>query len=354
MKKIMIMAGGTGGHVFPALAVADVLKQRGVNVFWMGTARGIEARLVPEAGYPLTTISVQGLRGNGILGWLTAPFKLVKAVYEAVTVMRVLQPELVLGLGGFASGPGGVAAWLLRKPVVIHEQNAIPGLTNKLLARLARRVLQGFPDSFSDAEWVGNPVRESIAQLVEPKERIAKHDVIRILVLGGSLGAKALNTVVPKALSLLTEDMPLDIKHQCGEKHLEDCQQNYQSTGLKAELMPFIDDMAAAYGWADLIICRAGALTLAEVSAAGVATVLVPYPYAVDDHQTHNAGSLVKAGAAKLIQESDLSEQVLASEIQRIASDKNQLITMAEAARRHAKPEAANTIADICMAVTDG
>lgn len=207
---------------------------------------------------------------------------------------------------------------------------------------------------FSDAEWVGNPVRESIAQLVEPKERIAKHDVIRILVLGGSLGAKALNTVVPKALSLLTEDMPLDIKHQCGEKHLEDCQQNYQSTGLKAELMPFIDDMAAAYGWADLIICRAGALTLAEVSAAGVATVLVPYPYAVDDHQTHNAGSLVKAGAAKLIQESDLSEQVLASEIQRIASDKNQLITMAEAARRQAKPEAANTIADICMAVTDG
>ena len=354
MTKIMIMAGGTGGHVFPALAVADVLKQRGVNVFWMGTAHGIEARLVPEAGYPLTTISVQGLRGNGILGWLIAPFKLVKAVYEAFTVMRVLQPELVLGLGGFASGPGGVAAWLLRKPIVIHEQNAIPGLTNKLLARLARRVLQGFPDSFSDAEWVGNPVRESIAQLVEPKERIAKHDVIRILVLGGSLGAKALNTVVPKALSLLAEDMSLDIKHQCGEKHLEDCQQNYQSADVKAELMPFIEDMAAAYEWADLIICRAGALTLAEVSAAGVATILVPYPYAVDDHQTHNAAALVKAGAAILIQESELSEQVLASEIQRIASHKNELITMAEAARSQAKPEAANTIADICMAVTDG
>jgi len=354
MTKIMIMAGGTGGHVFPALAVADVLKQRGVNVFWMGTAHGIEARLVPEAGYPLTTISVQGLRGNGILGWLTAPFKLVKAVYEAFTVMRVLQPELVLGLGGFASGPGGVAAWLLRKPIVIHEQNAIPGLTNKLLARLARRVLQGFPDSFSDAEWVGNPVRESIAQLVEPKERIAKHDVIRILVLGGSLGAKALNTVVPKALSLLAEDMSLDIKHQCGEKHLEDCQQNYQSADVEADLVPFIENMAAAYEWADLIICRAGALTLAEVSAAGVATILVPYPYAVDDHQTHNAAALVKAGAAILIQESELSEQVLASEIQRIASHKNELITMAEAARSQAKPEAANTIADICMAVTDG
>lgn len=354
MKKIMIMAGGTGGHVFPALAVADVLKQRGVSVYWMGTARGIEARLVPEAGYPLTTISVQGLRGNGALGWLTAPFKLVKAVYEAIRVMRVLQPELVLGLGGFASGPGGVAAWLLRKPVVIHEQNAIPGLTNKLLARLAKRVLQGFPDSFSDAEWVGNPVRDSIAKLPEPAQRLTDHEGIRVLVLGGSLGAKALNTVVPKALSLLANELQFEVKHQCGEKHLEDCQKNYQSAGVKAELVSFIDDMATAYGWADLIICRAGALTLAEVAAAGVATILIPYPYAVDDHQTHNAAALVKTGAAKLIQENELSEQRLASEIQQITGDKNQLVTMAEAARQHAKPEAASTIADICMAVTHG
>ena len=216
MTNIMIMAGGTGGHVFPALAVAEVLKQRGANVEWMGTAKGIEARLVPEAGYPLNFISVQGLRGNGLIGWLMAPFKLIKAVSEAMVALKRHQADMVLGLGGFASGPGGVAAWLLRKPVIIHEQNAVPGLTNKLLAKLAKHVLQGFPNSFAQADWVGNPVRESIAALPEPTEK-ANTQQINLLVLGGSLGAKALNTHLPQALKIWSTEQSITVKHQCGQ-----------------------------------------------------------------------------------------------------------------------------------------
>lgn len=352
MKRIMIMAGGTGGHVFPALAVADVLKQQGVSVFWMGTARGIEARLVPEAGYPLTTISVQGLRGNGLLGWLLAPFKLLKAVYEAIRVLRVIRPELVLGLGGFASGPGGVAAWLLRMPVVIHEQNAVPGLTNKLLSRLAKRVLEGFPSSFANAQWVGNPVRKSIAMMSEPT--LTDRESLHVLVIGGSLGAKALNTIVPKALAAVDESLQLEVKHQCGEKHLAVCQQNYNQAGVEAEVVSFIDDMAEVYQWADLIICRAGALTIAEVAAAGVASILVPYPYAVDDHQTHNASTLVTSGSALLIKEAELSVELLTEKITMLLKDKKRLYAMAVSARQHAKPEAAETIAEICMAVSHG
>lgn len=351
MTNIMIMAGGTGGHVFPALAVADVLKQRGVNVAWIGTAKGIEARLVPEAGYPLNLISVQGLRGNGMLGWLTAPFKLTKAVIEAMRALKNHQADIVLGLGGFASGPGGVAAWLLRKPVVIHEQNAIPGLTNKLLAKLAKRVLQGFPNSFAQAEWVGNPVRASIAALAKPSEK-ANKDQTNLLVLGGSLGAKSLNTILPQALRIISQQHEFVVKHQCGQKHYQDCQKQYQQANIEAEISPFIADMAAAYDWADIVVCRAGALTIAELSAAGVASVLVPYPYAVDDHQTYNATALINVGAAVLMSEKVFTAKALADQLMRLIDDPMTLFNMAKAAKTQAKPAAAETIADICMAVS--
>jgi len=354
--RILIMAGGTGGHVFPALAVADELRSRECDVFWMGTKKGIEAKLVPTAGYPISYISVQGLRGNGLLGWLVAPFKVIKAVLEAVSAIKQIKPDVVLGLGGFASGPGGVAARLLAKPLVIHEQNAIPGLTNRLLSVIAQRVLQGFPNSFvasRKAEWVGNPVRATIETLAEPENRLAERTgPVRVLVLGGSLGAKSLNTVLPEAFSLIKTE--LEIKHQCGVRHLEDCQQNYASSDVTAEVTAFIDDMAAAYAWADLVICRAGALTIAEVSAAGVASLLVPYPYAVDDHQTHNAAALVKAGAARLMQESALTVTSLVSEINELVSKRNTLLEMAKSARSQANTGTAQQVANICLEVTHG
>jgi len=333
------------------------LKQRGIDVTWMGTARGIESRLVPEAGYTLNLISVQGLRGNGLVGWLTAPFKLIKSVVEAMRALKEHQVDLVLGLGGFASGPGGVAAWLLRKPVVIHEQNAIPGLTNKLLARIADKVLQGFPNSFkasTHAEWVGNPVRASIEALSAPALKSGESKCINLLVLGGSLGAKALNQTLPEAIALIGEGRHLQVRHQCGVKNLEDCQAHYQRTQVEAEVTAFIDDMAEAYAWADIVVCRAGALTIAEISAAGIGAILVPYPYAVDDHQTKNASALVNVGAAVLIDESILTSQRLADEIMACTLNNDRLFQMAKAARSQAKPEAANTIADICMAVKYG
>jgi len=354
--RILIMAGGTGGHVFPALAVADELRSCGHDVFWMGTEKGIEAKLVPTAGYPITYISVQGLRGNGLLGWLLAPFKLVKAVSEAISAIKQIKPNVVLGLGGFASGPGGVAAKMMAKPLVIHEQNAIPGLTNSLLSMVAQRVLQGFPNSFSEsrqAEWVGNPVRASIETLTEPQSRMnGRKGPVQVLVLGGSLGAKSLNTILPKAFALVNAEIV--IKHQCGVRHLEDCQKAYFKSEISVEVTPFIDDMAEAYAWADLVICRAGALTIAEVSAAGVASLLVPYPYAVDDHQTHNAAELVNVAAAKLMQESDITVESLATEINILVSDRNVLLEMANRALGQAKTETAQQIANICLEVAHG
>ncbi|OUR64090.1 undecaprenyldiphospho-muramoylpentapeptide beta-N-acetylglucosaminyltransferase [Methylophaga sp. 42_25_T18] len=351
--RVLIMAGGTGGHVFPALAVAEELKNRAVDVFWIGTEKGIESKLVPAAGLPISFINVQGLRGNGLLGWLLAPFKLVKAVIEALSVIRTIKPDVVLGLGGFASGPGGIAAKLAAKPLVIHEQNAIPGLTNKLLSRLAQTVMEGFPHSFPstlNAEWVGNPVRISIEKIVEPQQRYKNRTgPLRLLVLGGSLGARALNTFIPQALALLDETSRPQIKHQCGQRHIDDCQQAYAAVEVNAEITAFIDDMAMSYAWADLVICRAGALTIAELAATGVAALLVPYPYAVDDHQTHNASALVNAGAAKLMQEQTLTAEMLATEIKRLTNDREQLLTMAKAARTQAKLGTAKYISDVCM-----
>jgi len=357
MTTIMIMAGGTGGHVFPALAVAEILTQRGVTVTWMGTAKGIESRLVPEAGYPLTEISVQGLRGNGAIGWMKAPFKLAKAIIEAIAAIKNTNVDLVLGFGGFASGPGGIAAWLLRKPVVIHEQNAISGLTNKLLGVIATRILQGFPNCFKTsmkAQWVGNPVRSSIAKTAEPIKSAEMPRDIKLLVLGGSLGAKSLNGVLPRSLTLIGSSRSIKVRHQCGEKHLEDCKKNYEEVSVQAEVTAFISDMAEAYSWADLVVCRAGALTIAELSAVGVASILVPYPYAVDDHQTFNASALLDVGAAVIIDESELDEKVLSKKIIELTSSSSNLFNMAIAAKIQAKPEAAVSIADVCMAVCHG
>jgi UDP-N-acetylglucosamine--N-acetylmuramyl-(pentapeptide) pyrophosphoryl-undecaprenol N-acetylglucosamine transferase len=358
MMRVMIMAGGTGGHVFPALAVAEELTQRSVEVSWMGTAKGIEAQLVPQAGYTLSEIKVQGLRGNGAMGWLMAPFRVIKAVWEALQLIRELKPDVVLGLGGFVSGPGGVAAWLLRKPLVIHEQNAIPGLTNRLLSKLARVVLEGFPHSFAEkveAQWVGNPVRKNIEDLPMPHTRFSERDdVMNLLVLGGSLGARSLNNTIPQALALIAEGQRPQVVHQCGSRHLEDCRHNYQQAGVQANITDFIDNMAGAYAWADLVICRAGALTVAELAAAGVGALLVPFPHAVDDHQTHNAALLVEAGAAQLIADHELSASLLADKICCLNADREALLDMANAARKVAKIGTAAEIADKCMELAHG
>ncbi|MCB1845637.1 MAG: undecaprenyldiphospho-muramoylpentapeptide beta-N-acetylglucosaminyltransferase, partial [Halioglobus sp.] len=284
LRPIMVMAGGTGGHVYPALAVANALREQSREVVWLGTRRGIEARLVPAAGIPIEWVTVQGLRGKSRLALLIAPFRLLYALLQSMRIVARHRPAAVLGMGGFVSGPGGLAAWLLRRPLVIHEQNAISGLTNRLLARLARVVLQAFPGSFSasiHARTVGNPVRADIAALPSPAERFRGRGVaLRLLVLGGSQGALALNRLVPEALALLPADKRPLVRHQTGSRGKEVAVSSYRAAGVDAELDEYIDDMAAAYAWADLIVCRAGALTVAEIAAAGLAAIFVPYPAA--------------------------------------------------------------------------
>jgi UDP-N-acetylglucosamine--N-acetylmuramyl-(pentapeptide) pyrophosphoryl-undecaprenol N-acetylglucosamine transferase len=357
-KHILIMAGGTGGHVFPALAVATELTEQGHQVSWMGTESGIESTLVPKAGHPIHYINVKGLRGNGILGWLSAPFKLLKAVYEATQIIKQIKPDAVLGLGGFASGPGGVAAKLLAKPLLIHEQNAIPGMTNQLLAKVANKVMEGFNGSFAtkyNAEWVGNPVRAEIESIVEPKLRFAQRsDELKLLVLGGSLGARALNSVIPEAIAKLPRQSRPVITHQCGKRHLDDCQQAYVDADVDAEVVSFIDDMATVYAEADIVICRSGALTVAELAAAGLGSILVPYPYAVDDHQTKNAQILAVAGAGKVIDEKQLTVARLVDELSTLISKREQLTQMAIAARSQAKLGTAKTISNYCLEYAHG
>jgi UDP-N-acetylglucosamine--N-acetylmuramyl-(pentapeptide) pyrophosphoryl-undecaprenol N-acetylglucosamine transferase len=360
MPRILIMAGGTGGHVFPALAVAQELRRRGAAISWLGTRAGIEAELVPQAGIDIDYISISGLRGRGVLGWLMAPLRIARALWQALVVMRRRQPQVVLGLGGFASGPGGLAAWLTGRPLLIHEQNAVAGLTNRLLSRVAAQVMQAFPAAFAEAPWVstcGNPVRPEIAALAAPAQRYASHQgALRLLVVGGSLGAMAFNETLPRALALLpAEQRPL-VRHQSGRRHLEQVQRCYQDAGVAAELLPFIDDMAAAYDWSDMVLCRAGALTVSELAAAGAAAVLVPYPHAVDDHQTRNAAFLVDAGAALLLPQHDMSAENLAVLLQGFCADpqvgRTALCTMAQAARRLAQPEATASVAEACLAAT--
>jgi UDP-N-acetylglucosamine--N-acetylmuramyl-(pentapeptide) pyrophosphoryl-undecaprenol N-acetylglucosamine transferase len=347
------MAGGTGGHVFPALAVAELLREGGNEVFWMGTRHGLEARLVPEHGFAVEWLSIAGVRRKGMGQLLSAPWKLTTALRQAAAILRRRRPAVVLGMGGFASGPGGLMARVHGIPLIIHEQNSVPGLTNEWLSRVARRVFEAFPGSFPPqrrAEACGNPVRAQIAALAPPEERMAgRVGPVRLLVLGGSLGAKVLNeTVAPAVAALAPVDRP-DIRHQAGEQTLEIARVAYREAGVEADVTPFIRDMAEAYGWADLVVCRAGALTVSELAAAGVGSVLVPYPFAVDDHQTGNARHLSDHGAAELIPQARLSAESLSGLLQRLLGDRARLLAMAEAARRRAVPDAAARIAAACL-----
>jgi UDP-N-acetylglucosamine--N-acetylmuramyl-(pentapeptide) pyrophosphoryl-undecaprenol N-acetylglucosamine transferase len=358
-RPVLIMAGGTGGHVFPALALARLLRASSREVVWLGTRRGLEARVVPEEGFPIEWLSVTGLRGKNVLTLLTAPFRLVRALFQALAIVRRHRPAVVVGLGGFVSGPGGLAAWLCRRPLVIHEQNAIAGLTNRCLAPLAREVLCGFPSAFpatAHARVIGNPVRADIAALPAPQQRLsARQGPLRLLVIGGSLGAARLNTVVPQALALLQGDpanpLHLTVRHQAGPKHLESARFAYRRAGTTGDITAFIDDMAEALGWADLAICRAGALTVAELSAAGLGSILVPYPFAVDDHQTHNAQFLVDAGAARCIPDGLLTSRQLAAQLRELCAKRETLLSMAQAARAVAHPHAAAELLRSCLAV---
>jgi UDP-N-acetylglucosamine--N-acetylmuramyl-(pentapeptide) pyrophosphoryl-undecaprenol N-acetylglucosamine transferase len=352
--RVLVMAGGTGGHVFPALAVAEELKQRGAIVSWMGTERGMESSVVPKAGFEIDWVNIQGLRGNGLLGWLKAPMRLLKAILQARKIMRQRRPDVVLGMGGFVAGPGGVAARICGIPLVIHEQNSIAGLTNRLLAKIAARVLVAFPDVFAamNRDYVGNPLRKAIVDSAEPQERMQQGARrLRLLVVGGSLGAAALNEVLPAALALLEQDERPEVKHQTGKAKFDATQQAYNRVNVDAEVMPFIDDMAAAYQWADLVVCRAGALTVSELAAIGVASILIPYPHAVDDHQTTNGQFLVNAGAAEMIQQSALTADVLAQYLRDYKAKPVTLLNMATQARSLAQPKATEVVADICSEV---
>ncbi|MFZ4789918.1 MAG: undecaprenyldiphospho-muramoylpentapeptide beta-N-acetylglucosaminyltransferase [Candidatus Competibacteraceae bacterium] len=350
---VLIMAGGTGGHVFPALAAAECLRERGIPVTWLGVRTGLEATLVPKAGIPMEWIEVAGLRGTGWRRRGLTLFMLARALWQARAVLRRLQPAVVLGMGGFVSGPGGIMARWLGIPLVVHEQNAIAGLTNRILARWAQRVLEAFPGTFPpqrQAMTVGNPVRRTIADLPPPAERFAgREGRTRLLVLGGSQGALALNQRVPQALALLDAAERPEIWHQAGGRLQDAAQAAYHQAGIAVRLTPFIDNMAEAYGWADVVLCRAGALTIAELAAAGVGAVLVPFPFAVDDHQTANARFLEQGGAALLIQQAELTTERLATLIRELSGARARLLRMAEAARRLAKIDAADQVATICL-----
>jgi len=351
----LVMAGGTGGHVFPALATARVLQRRGYRIVWLGTQRGIEARLIPAEGIPVEWLSVSGLRGKGWSTLLVAPVRLLVALMQALRAVRRHRPSVVLGAGGFASGPGGVAAWLLRRPLVVHEQNAVAGLTNRVLARLADRVLEGFPGSFGRgvrAEHVGNPVRPEIAAISPPERRYAAREGrARLLVFGGSQGAARLNAVVPAAIAELPKMLRPDVLHQTGQRGLEETVAAYRARGIEADVRPFIDDMAGAYGWADLAVCRAGALTVAELAAAGLPAVFVPFPAAVDDHQTRNAEHVVRIGGGVLLPEQELTPVSLAATLRDLLeAGRPRLCGMASAARGMAITDADERLADACVA----
>jgi len=352
VNSVVVMAGGTGGHVFPALAVAHELSARGVRIHWLGTRAGIEADLVPRNGFAITYLDVSGVRGQGIKRLLAAPFKLVRAIIKAALLMREVRADCVIGLGGYVTGPGGVAAKLSGRRLVIHEQNAIAGFTNKMLAKIADKILLAFPNALpasTRVQWVGNPVRADIAALPAPAERFASHTgAIRVLVLGGSQGAVALNELVPEAFSLLPVEQRPEIRHQAGRKHIDKAIAKYAVLGVQADVLPFIDDMKAAYDWADLVVCRSGALTVSEIAAAGVASLLIPFPFAVDDHQTANARFLSDAGAALLFQQSALTPASLVASLADLLQ-RDRLLNMATIARSLAKPESTALVAAECM-----
>jgi UDP-N-acetylglucosamine--N-acetylmuramyl-(pentapeptide) pyrophosphoryl-undecaprenol N-acetylglucosamine transferase len=355
---VLIMAGGTGGHIFPGLAVADELRAQGVPVAWLGAEGGMETRVVPAHDIELHTVKVGGLRGKGLKTRVLAPLMLVRALFDSLALLRTLRPRCVLSMGGYVAGPAGVAARLAGIPLVVHEQNAVAGFTNRKLAGFAKRVLTGFPNVLPGAEWVGNPVRAAIAALPAPAVRFHhRQGAPRLLVLGGSLGARTLNTSVPKALALLAaHDVRPDVVHQTGERGLQEAVDAYTAAGVAANVVPFIEDLAGAYEWTDVVLCRAGALTVAELCAAGLEAVLVPFPHAVDDHQTANARAMVDVGGARIITDASLNDaespRVLAQLLVDLFADREQILSAANASRSLAKPDAASTIARHCMEVS--
>lgn len=353
ISPILIMAGGTGGHVFPGLAVAEVLSARNQSVVWLGTRSGLEAELVPAHGIEMEWITITGVRGRGLGAWLTAPFKITWAIWQAVTVMIRRRPGAVLGLGGFVAGPGGVAAWLTRRPLVIHEQNAVAGTTNRLLARFATRVFEAFADSFPAgvaAEQIGNPVRDSILSKLRSRSEWADSTPRRrrVLILGGSQGALALNQVVPAAIALLPVEKRPEVRHQAG-RGVAAAKHAYEQARVDADCIAFIDDMAEAYAWADFVVARAGALTLSELAAAGLGAILVPYPHATDDHQRKNAGCFVAAGAAVIVPQHELSPERLAAELEPILTSPERLAEMGARSQSLARPDAAVRLANTCL-----
>lgn len=358
MKRMMILAGGTGGHVFPGLAVAHYMREQGVKVEWMGTAAGLEAVVVPRENYKLHLVRIRAARGKSIFAWIMFPFRLISAVVQSMLILGQVRPQLVLAMGGFASGPGGLAAWIMQIPLLVHEQNAIPGMTNKALSFLSKRVMTGFPGVLTErpGTWhVGNPVRKEIAAMDSPEQRLAQHKgVLRILVIGGSQGARTLNRIIPQAMSLIDKSTRPEVWHQCGARWLDEARESFSMAGVTPyELSAFIEDMAQAYSWADLVICRAGAMTVAELAAGGVASLLVPYPYAVDDHQTANAEYLVTHDAAILIQEKELTPERLSRTLVELSENRDMILRMAVAARSQAVTDAIETVARICEEVVD-
>lgn len=350
-RTIMIMAGGTGGHIFPALSVAEYLRAQGWHIVWLGARSGMEATLVPPKGYTMAWVAMSGVRGKGLIRFALLPLQLLVAFWQSARAIFAHRPDVVLGMGGYVSFPGGMMASLFNRPLAIHEQNSVAGLANKVLAKLANRVLGGFPSAFANSAavlWTGNPVRAEIAAIEPPAQRYrARSGTLRLTVIGGSLGAQALNETVPQALALIPAAERPQVTHQSGTRHLAAVEANYQRAGVDGTSVAFIADMAAQYAASDLVICRAGASTIAELAAAGVASVLVPFPHAVDDHQTHNARFLAERGAAVLIPQNELTPQKLAELLRGFTRDA--LLAMAEKAREVAKPNATQAVAAECM-----
>lgn len=347
-KTALVMAGGTGGHIFPGLAVAQALREQGWKVHWLGAPGSMEERLVPPQGFPLETIDFSGVRGKGLLTLALLPLRLLKAFAQAWAVVRRVRPDVVIGLGGYISFPGGMMATLAGKPLILHEQNSVAGMANKVLANVASRVFCAFPNALPGAQWVGNPLRQAFLQQPPPAERFAgRSGPLRILVVGGSLGAKALNDTVPQALALIPPEQRPQVRHQSGAKQMQALQASYAAAGVQAELTPFIDDTASAYAQADLVICRAGASTVTELAAVGAAAIYVPFPHAVDDHQTTNARFVVDAGGGWVVQQTALSPEKLVHMIQNM--QRSTLLETAQKAKMMQKTEATAAVVAACQ-----
>ena len=346
-KTALIMAGGTGGHIFPGLAVAEELRARGWRVHWLGAPGSMESRIVPQHGFPLELIDFSGVRGKGLATLALLPLRLLRAFWQALQVVRRVQPDVVVGLGGYITFPGGMMGVLCGKPLVLHEQNSVAGMANKVLAGVADRVFTAFPDVLKKAQWVGNPLRAAFTRQAAPSERfVGRTGPLRLQVVGGSLGAQALNDIVPRALALIPAENRPVVTHQSGATQIDTLRANYQAAGVQAELTPFIDDTASAFAAADIIVCRAGASTVTEIAAVGAAAVFVPFPFAVDDHQTTNARFLVSAGGGWLVQQSDLTPEGLAKML--LNSERTALVDIAEKAKNMQKINATREVVAAC------